>query len=271
LAKFNRGVTLVEVMITVGILGIVALAFSAVIRVISRTLVQSRSVATSVLSSHQLFAYLEKDLYQANEIRVAGIKEIQFICDANLVPPPNGYANDDIDGDGIPNRLDADVDNDIHLLNDPSTPLEDKWKYGYNLADDDDMAKTDDNDGNIDFIIRYILEDDHILYRDYSINRGPWVRRKKIASGISIASFTYFGSIGNALGSNLDGNGDGIIDQTEMDLDGVGGLNTQEELQYITSIRIHIEIDNNNDDKVDLTLDTEIYPVLLPVKPLQRG
>jgi prepilin-type N-terminal cleavage/methylation domain-containing protein len=282
LKRRARGVTLVEILLATAILSIVSLVFARVTQVIMRSLSTSESMSRTVTASQTVFSYLEYDLYNANEIVVAEPRSLMFICDISKRP---GYVVED--------PSNPDVDGDIDQL--AMAPQSERWKHGYNLSDDDD-----DNDGHIDYAIRYWVQDG-VLYKDWVGNVGAslddlkdlshWGHHvKSIAPGIAYATFTYYGNVENALGAKLDtghdgiagssdaGEKDGIVDSTEIDMtappDGAGNrnglLDTPEEMKYLTSVRIHFEIDNNKDNKIDFTLNTEVYPPMLPLKPLQR-
>lgn len=280
----RRGVTLIEIMVTTAILAVVGAAFAVLMNVTSKTTVQLEGTGRSVLTSQRIFIHFEKDLYTANEIVAASPDSIVFTVDYSRTPDFNPVG--DLDGDTIPNYIDSDMDGDADQY--PNAAPGEKWKYGFNLIDDDE-----DGDGKKDMQIKYLMIGED-LYQDINVNQQGWdLHRRKIATGIRKFELEYFGSKENQLGKNLDvghdgdpsvqdaGQGDGIIDQIEIDMtrpplghgNGSGSLDTPEELQYITSVRVHIELDATagGGAKPDFELSTEIYPPMLPLKPIQRG
>ena len=268
-----RGVTFIEVAVSLAVLAIMMTSFAISMRLLSKQVVQTNANVNGSLQGQKLFALIEHDLTNANAITLATDTTVQFILDYSQTP--NYNPDGDLDGDGIPNKLDPDIDGDANQ------PL--AWNTGYNLHDDDD-----DNDGKIDYQVR-IWFSSGTLYRDGSINEEAWGRHISIlATNVARLTFSYFGSKANKLGANLDlghdglpgtsdvGENDGIIDQYEIDMVGPanggdgnrnGKLDTANEYRYITGIRIDLELNPNKNGQTNVKLSTEIYPPLLPLKP----
>ncbi len=282
MVRRTSGVTAIELVITILIIGILFSAFSALFRVYNVNLIGGLNRARATTGHQQITARIEPDIYAANYVQIASATFVQFIVDANRWPNYNPQG--DFDGDGIINEQDPDVDNDANV----TKPVGQEWKAGFNLKDDDD-----DNDGNVDVRIRYYLQG-RTLFRQTSYDGAPMSAEnsgwssppQKIADDVLSLKFTYFGNKASTLGAALDkgndgvagtadaGENDGIITATEIDMcqppgNRNGILDTLQEKSCIMSIRIQIQMDTNNDGKSDYTVETTIAPPLLAVKPLQ--
>ena len=272
----RSGITLVELMVYVAVLGIAVVGFSKAMTSFMKT---AKSSESKMLGSADLRAAMiktESDLYEANEFIGVSRTSITFICD--ILKNPAWDRNADSDGDGVPNIKDTDSDNDAQLKF--SLPLAQQWQAGYNLEDDDD-----DGDGNRDVVIQ-LYHTPGILWRAVSVNGGA-PQPAKLAADISSFTFTFYGSKREDLGRNIDlgddgtaatsdsGEGDGIISEREIDwvLPAQGGhgnrsgaIDTADERKYITSVAVYMEADANHDNQTDAILGTEIMPPLLPLK-----
>jgi len=105
-------------------------------------------------------------------------------------------------------------------------------------------------------------------------------------NNVSTFTLTYWGNKANALGRGVDlgndglaatgdaGEKDGVISAIEMDMvapsAGMGNrngkLDTTNERRYITDIRVKLGSDKNRDGKTEYAVETDIYPLLLPLK-----
>lgn len=272
----RRGTTLLELVATTAILGIVSLAFVYVTRILMTSISATENMSKNVVASQTLFAYLERDLYKANEITESSPSAITIILDY-ADRPNHDETLDEPFPDGLPNGSDPDLDNDIAIRS--AAAPSDKWKLGYNLEDDDDNnnAGVGATVNSADYRIRYYVANG-ILYRESSTDGSPWgVDTKKITVGITTFTFTYFGNKENEYGKLLDNNNDGIISQDEIDGtvgpighgNNNGQLDTPAERQYITSVRVNIELPRKGTSK-GLELNTEVSPPLLPLKTIAK-
>jgi prepilin-type N-terminal cleavage/methylation domain-containing protein len=259
-----RGATLTELMIAMALLGLIAVAFTGFLKYALKTTVHESSEAMGQESTRQGLEKLDLALVHANEITIASATMVEFITSIDQSPLWNPAA---LDPNGVPFERSADFDGDAAVI-EPSSAA---WRSGFNLTDDDS-----DGDGQIDVKQRLYFANG-ALWRDMSLNGEPWGGRvTKLLADVSTFTFTYWGSKANALGRNIDTNGDGIISASEMDCAPASGgncngaLDLQVERNFITSIRIDLSVDVNHDGKTDYSIETDVYPPLLPLKPLQR-
>lgn len=272
----RRGVTFVELMIGMAMLGLVITAFAGMLSVTARTAnkVQTQTAAQEQL--RQAFQRAERALLHANEVRVASATFVEFACDLDQSPAydPDG----DSDGDGIPNRRDGDRDDDAMSLF-PSTA---QWRIGFNLEDDDE-----DGDLQVDVVRRLYLSQ-RALWLDTSVNGSAWGggRLTRLGVDISTLTFTYWGDKSNTLGQNLDrgddgvagtgdsGENDGAVSQTEMDMvqapagmgNRSGTLDLANERRYITSVRVTMGADRSKEAGHDHVIETDVTPPLMALK-----
>lgn len=259
----RRGVTLAEMLVAMAILGIVCIAFAGFLKYVTRTAVMENNLAQGQESVRQGLELAEAALVHANEITIASSTLVEFIADIDQSPFWNRNA---LDCNGVPAWRSSDIDCDAATLAAPA----DAWKSGFNLTDDDD-----DGDGNIDLKERIYLQNG-TLYKDMSLNGAAWGGSVvKLLANVSTFTFTYYGNKANQLGAAIDTDGDGTITQTEMDCAAGGGgncngsLDLQVERNYITTIRLSVGVDVNKDGQQKYQVDTDVYPPLLPLKPLQ--
>ncbi|MDD5627483.1 MAG: prepilin-type N-terminal cleavage/methylation domain-containing protein [Elusimicrobia bacterium] len=265
--RARRGVTLTELMIAMALLGLIAVSFAGFLRSMLRAGIQAQTQVQGTESVRQALARVELELSHADQVTIASATLVEFVADIDHSPvwDPGG----DTDGDGIPNLRDPDTDCDAAAILTPAT----RWQAGYNLTDDDE-----DGDGKVDLKERLYFAGG-ALWQDLSVDEEPWGRRvRKLLADVSTCTFTYLGSKANQLGMNCDGNGDGIVSAAEIDAcappggpgDGDGRLDTAGEFSYVTTIRMSLGVDVNHDGKSDYSLETDVYPPLLPLKPLQQ-
>ncbi|MFH1619896.1 MAG: type II secretion system protein [bacterium] len=271
----HAGYTLVELLIAIAILGMISAGFAAMLRYSTKATIKATNQGQAQEDVRRGLMMMEQALVHANQINVASSTLVEFVCDmdqSRFYDP-----NVDNDGDGIPNHRDGDRDNDVMLL----MPATAQWQVGYNLKDDDE-----DGDGMTDVRERIYLSGKEVLM-DTSINEEPWGNRVvRLAANISTFTLTYLGNKANQLGRMIDlgddgvsgtgdtGENDGIITAREMDWvqapagmgDRSGSTDTANERRYITSIRIFIGADRNNDGNPEYTVETDVYPPLLPLK-----
>ncbi|MDD5656553.1 MAG: type II secretion system protein [Elusimicrobia bacterium] len=272
----SPGVTLPELMVGMAIMGIITVAFATFLRFTIKTATSAQTGGEAQEETRQALMKIEDALSHATEITISSGSLVEFVADIDQSPLYDREA--DWDGDGIPNWRDADRDGDAWLV----LPASAQWQAGDNLRDDDE-----DGDGRIDARRRLYLSGGD-LWLDMSVNEEPWgaARLKKIMTGVSTFTLTYWGNKANALGRNIDlgndgaagtgdaGENDGIISQKEMDMvappagmgNRNGALDARNERRYITSIRIGLGSDKNRDGKTDYAAETDIYPPLLPLK-----
>jgi hypothetical protein len=259
-------VTLTELMAGMAIMAIVSVAFTSVLRFMVKNTMTARNAGEGQEAVRQGLMKAERLLVHADEVRIASPTLVEFVLDLDMSP---GYdANGDRDGDGVPDYRDGDRDNDVSLLDSATA----QWRHGYNLKDDDE-----DGDGKIDVRRRLYLDAaSRKLYSDMSINEAAWGGQylQTVMADVSSFTLTYFGNKANALGRNIDANGDGIISSNEMDSvtpasgmgDNNGKLDTANEKRYVTMMRIYLASDRNRDNKTDYGVETDVYPPLLPLK-----
>ncbi|TBR19238.1 prepilin-type N-terminal cleavage/methylation domain-containing protein [bacterium] len=272
----RRGVTFVELMIGMAMLGIVVTAFASMFKLTARTAnaVQTKTAAQEQL--RQAFQRAERALLHANEVRVASAAFVEFTCDLDQ---SSAYDPDgDQDGDGIPNRRDGDRDDDAMALF-PSTA---QWRVGFNLEDDDE-----DGDQQVD-VVRRLYRSGNALWLDTSVNGSAWggSRLTRLGVDISTLTFSYWGDKSNTLGMNLDrgndgnsgtgdsGENDGVVSEREMDMvpapagmgDRSGALDTANERRYITSVRVYMGADRSKEAGTDYVIETDVYPPLMALK-----
>lgn len=259
----SKGYTLAEMMVAVAIMGIMSVGFASLVKYSTQATVRSETQGEAQEDVRQGLAKIEQMLAHANEITTASSTLVEFICDIDQSPAYN--PDGDLDGDGIPDYRDGDRDNDVMLL----LPATAQWRSGYNLKDDDE-----DGDGKIDVRKRIYLSGRDIM-SDTSINEEPWGGRiTRLLPNVSTFTLSYYGNKANNLGKNIDQNGDGIITSYEMDYvlppSGMGNrngtLDLKNERRYITSVRLYVGADRNRDGKTEYAIETDVYPVLLPLK-----
>ncbi|MFA5779975.1 MAG: prepilin-type N-terminal cleavage/methylation domain-containing protein [Elusimicrobiota bacterium] len=274
----NKGLTIIELMIYVVLLGIVSIPLTLFFVKSLKSIYDSQRKTDSQEAVRVVLIEIEKDLAEANQIIASSSTAIDFICDYTKHPNYNFYG--DTDGDGIVNIQDPDDDNDKSLIEPPTA----QWKVGYDLEDDDD-----DNDGQIDAKMRFYWDASaKKVYKDAAYNGEAWGNRiDELAVNVTSFTLTYLGAKRNDLGRYIDlgndgvsgtsdaGENDGIISEREIDWvlpsstghgNRNGRIDTDVEMKYIVSIGVHIEMDKNRDGIADYKIDTEIMPPFLPLK-----
>lgn len=272
-----RGMTLVEVVITVVVLGVLAVPTAHFIASLTKGVTKATVQSAGGDRLRNTAAVLEHDVLEMNQINVSSPTVLQFRLDSNRLPTylPDG----DPDGDGVPNLKDPDDDNDLGTLSAPALA----WRYGDDLRDDDE-----DNDGKIDLQVRYALANG-TLTRDENVNEAGWGQRVDVLAKDLLAppsAFSYYGSKNQSLGKKIDlgndglpatgdpGESDNVIVSTEIDRvppptgggNANGAIDTDVERQYIVSLHVVLSLDANHDGKEDGRLETDYEPPLLPLK-----
>jgi hypothetical protein len=274
--RLRRGLTTVELIIYVAVLSIAVAAFSKYMMGFVKTAKTSERGMIGSADLRLALMRTEHDLYEANQLIGVSASSVTFICD--MLRNPSWDPDADLEGDGITNIRDTDVDGDAQLKF--SFPLAQQWQVGYNLEDDDD-----DNDGNIDVRVQvYVLS--KTVYRGISVNGGSY-QVSKLAADVSSFTFTFYGSKREDLGRNIDlgadgaagtgdaGEGDGVISEREIDWvqpptghgNRSGAIDTAAERAYIASVALYMESDRNRDGTPEAALGTEIMP---PLRQLKR-
>lgn len=262
----RRGVTLVEMLVASAVLGIVSIAFATFLRHVTRAAVKGTAAAAGQEETRQGLQRLERELVHASRILAASPTLVEFVVDRDQRPDWDGSA--DADGDGLPAWRDTDVDGDAQVI----SPSSAAWRSGYNLTDEDD-----DNDGFVDMRMRVYLSTG-VLWLESSVNEQAWgSRRVQLLADVSTFTFTFWGSKANSLGANIDANNDGDISAAEMDAvpapagagNGNGSLDLQAERNYITTVRLDVGVDSNRDGSTEYRIETDVYPPLLVLRPLQ--
>jgi hypothetical protein len=247
------------------LLALIAVAFTGFLKYALKTTVRENTEASGQESAREGLAKMELALVHANEITIASATMVEFITSVDQSPLWNPAA---LDPNGVPFERSADFDGDAAAIQ----PSSASWRSGFNLTDDDS-----DDDGEID-VKQRIYYSGGAVWRDMSLNGSAWggVHKTRLLPDVSTFTLTYLGNKANALGRSIDTNGDGIISSSEMDCDShsggdcSGGLDLQVERNFITSVRINLSVDVNHDGKNDNSIETDVYPPLLPLKPLQQ-
>jgi hypothetical protein len=251
-------------MVGMAIMGVACAAFAGLLKYVNKTTMVVQVQGEAQEEARLALSKIEGALIHANEVRVASATFTEFVVDLDRNPDydPNG----DVDGDGTPNFRDADRDGDAALL----TAATAQWRVGFNLKDDDE-----DGDSQIDVVQRIYFSGGGLWF-DMSLNGASWdgPYKKIIAADVSTFTLTYWGNKANALGKNIDLNGDGIISSSEMDAaiptagmgNSNGALDIANERRYITTIRINMGIDRNKNAQPEYAVETDVYPPLLPLK-----
>jgi len=258
----RRGTSLTELMLAVAVLGVISIGVSGLLKYTGIAVSRAQNTVQSQEETRQAFARLEDALVHANEVRVASATYVEFVVDIEHAPAYD--RNADADGDGVPNFRDGDRDSDVQAM----LPAATAWQGGYNLKDDDE-----DGDGQADMLGRVYLAGRALRY-ETRINGGAWGGGRDLLTEVSTFTFTYWGNRANVLGQQIDLSGDGVVSAAEMDAalppaglgDANGLLDTPNERRYITSIRLALAVDRNEDGKNDYALETDVYPPLLPLK-----
>ena len=260
----RRGVTLAEMMVAMALLGLIAISFTGFLKYVLKTTVRENSQVQGQEAVRIGLESMELALVHANQITIASATMVEFITDMDQSPTWNPAA---LDPNGVPFERSSDFNGSAAIIQ-PSSAA---WRSGFNLTNDDN-----DGDGQIDVKQRIYLSSGAI-WRDMSVNGAAWGGRvSRLLAGVSTFTFTYWGNKANALGRSIDTNGDGVISSSEMDCDPRSGgncnvsLDLQVERNFITTIRINVGVDPNKDGKTDYSIETDVYPPLLPLKPLQQ-
>ena len=272
--RASRGVTLVELMVGMAIMCVAIAGFSTLLSTTIKSTTSAQTKGEAQEETRQALARVEEVLVQANEVQVASATYVEFVVDIDQSP---AYDRDaDWDADGVPNYRDGDRDDDAAVL----LPAAAQWRTGYNLKDDDE-----DGDGQIDVRQRIYLSGGEVWLQT-SRNGAVWGAGRRLMTGVSTFTLSYFGNKANNLGKSIDrggdgaagtgdpGENDGIISAAEMDMvqpaAGMGNrsgvLETKNEKRYITTIRLTLGSDKNKDGKTDYAVETDVYPPLLPLK-----
>jgi prepilin-type N-terminal cleavage/methylation domain-containing protein len=261
----RRGVTLAEMLVAAAVLGIVCIAFSTFLRHVTRAAVKGTAAAAGQEETRQGLQRLERELVHASRVITATTTLVEFVVDRDQRQDWDGSA--DPDGDGLPDWRDTDVDGDAQAIQ-PSSAA---WRSGFNLTDEDD-----DNDGFVDMRMRLYLASG-TLWLDSSVNEAPFGGRVALLADVSTFTFTFWGSKANSLGANIDQDNDGNISSAEMDAvpapagagNGNARLDLQGERNYITTVRLDVGVDSNRDGSTEYRIETDVYPPLLVLRPLQ--
>jgi prepilin-type N-terminal cleavage/methylation domain-containing protein len=268
----SRGLTLIETMVSVAILGIIMLAAVGLMQQMNHVIVKESTATQAGEQVRQALQESELALLHANQITIASSTFIEFICDIDQTPNYNPYAygTNSSNPQTIQNYLNADRDGDASSI----VSAANSWTVGYNLKDDDE-----DGDGNIDCKRRLYLSKG-TLWLDMSVNAGAWGGQylKKLYVNVSTFTLTYYGSYANietGLGKNIDFQGNNIINLYDMDhapptsrstyADGV--LDDPIELAYITQIHIVLGSNYMSTGNTQYKVESDVYPPLLAVKP----
>jgi prepilin-type N-terminal cleavage/methylation domain-containing protein len=262
----RRGVTLTELVIAAAILGIVSVAFATFLRYATTAAVKGNAKAAGQEETRQGLQKVERALVHVSRILTASPTFVEFVVDRDQSPAYD--ENADADGDGVPAFRDSDVDNDAQTI----APSSAAWRSGFNLTDDDD-----DGDAAVDARMRLYLSSGSLWF-DLSVNEDAWgTRAVKLLADVSTFTFTYWGNKANSLGANIDANNDGAVSSAEMDAvlapagagNADGSLDLQAERNYITTIRLDVGVDTNRDGSTEFRIETDVYPPLLVLRPLQ--
>ena len=106
----SKGVTLIELIIYVTLLGIITIPLTLFFVQSLKSVYDSQRKTESQEAVRVVLIEIEKDLAEANQIIASSSTAIDFICD--YTKHPNYNFDGDTDGDGIVNIQDPDDDND---------------------------------------------------------------------------------------------------------------------------------------------------------------
>lgn len=263
----RAGYTLVEAVVATALLGIMMVPLVNFFRTSVKSVMKGSQRVAADESLRGALDIIQRDLVFMTELEVAENQSVRFQLDSSRLAghDPNG---DTPDGDGIPNRVDPDRDNDAMDL--PATAVPPTFT-GYDAWDQDD-----DDDGFVDVRVRLRL-DGTDLVREIAYNRvlpttpAMWSERTVLCRNVTLFSLEYSGSLAY-LSAAADTDGNGIVSETELKSvasgigDGNGLLDTDKERDSVSVIRVRIEIDQNRDGKIDGKADTEYVPLLMPNK-----
>ena len=258
-------------MIAVGISGLLALGIVSLTRTAAKVVTETDRRVTSDVELRTAMNRIEGILLNANFLELGTSTEVIIIADL-ATSPQYSSGDTDLDGDGVVNRMDPDVDGDSALIQPPTA----QWKVGYNLKDDDD-----DSDNRVDMRWKIYLTTaagagNNTLYLDYSQNEEAWGRHTEtlLSHVASTWTFAFFGSENDLLSPGTTGydlNGDSQITMAEIDAVANGGnangrIDTAVEQRAVATIEVSLSKDRNQDGVAYSYLNTEIIPPPLYLK-----
>lgn len=268
--------TLAEILVAAAILGAIALPLMRFVTTMTKgfVVVESRGKGADALLKSVVD--IDRDFKDMNEVVYCSETRIDFYMDSHRAPSYNGDA--DLDGDGIPNRVDVDDDGDgfdhvrtaLDFFNLPQGMRVSGWKNGLDLEDDDD-----DNNGKRDVLCRYEYNSSqNVLTRrfryGYAGSPTAWTPKQVVLSHVVDFKFIPSGSpsivdpITQSPPAITDADFNGIFDADE--LGGGFPLDNIDETRYITLIGYTMTIQPNPKRPEKYTLSSVIKPALISVK-----
>lgn len=277
----KNGVTLAEVLVAAAILAAIVLPLIRFVRTMTKgfVVVESRGKGADALLKSVVD--IERDFKDMNEVSFCSEAKIDFYMDSYRAPSYDGNA--DLDGDGIPNRLDVDDDGDgfdhvrtaLDFFNLPKAIRVPGWKNGLDVEDDDD-----DNNGQRDVLCEYEYDSSqNVLTRrfKYGYTGSPtsWTPKQVVLSHVVDFKFIPSGSpaivdpVTQGPPSITDVDFNGIFDVDELSKGGSGGgfpLNGIDETRYISLVGYTLTIQPNPKRPEKYSLSSVTKPALLAVK-----
>lgn len=259
----NCGYSLVELLIASAIGAILSLAAASFFKHATLNAMASSKKINASTEIRSISEILRLDFFRMVDVFDASPASCTFVQDSSVFLSPTG----NVDGDGLVNRIDPDVDGDQRVV--PTSAAE-AWRVGNNLDDDDD-----DNDGKVDVVCRYRL-DGTTIKRSVSINTPSTAtlsgQESIVARRVSRFVISYEGSNLYPSGRAVDtAPMDGIVTPEEIDsgfegnADGIP-FNTRSERGAIGLLRVEVGIDIDGDGMEDGKTDFTVSPPLLPLK-----
>jgi prepilin-type N-terminal cleavage/methylation domain-containing protein len=255
----HRGFTLTEIVAVSAILGLLLIPLSVFLAKTVRGL--NSFTNRSLAQGDVLLAFHEMEVALRNAVLITSApvsgQYIEFRMNATRNPAyvPISLLNP------------ADHDNDNTLIVAPAL----RWTVGFNVSDDDD-----NNDVRIDARCKIFQQADTVFIQ-FSWDEGPW-STKTLLKGVPDGGlrFSYFGSVSEPTGVNLDLNADGVIDFNELDGPGPNGVLDAQERMAITTIEVWLAQDRtrrsgpivNESDlrRAHFFMKTRVSPILLPIR-----
>lgn len=279
LSRGDHGMTLIEVVAMVAIVGVVIIPLSRFVSTMLKGFVRLETRFRAQEVTGKAMVQLERDLRDMNEVSTGTVTRLDFFMDRYRDPTYRGNIDDG--PDGVINRLDVDDDDDGF-----SSAMSARtwgafsfvfrrvfWRGGLDLEDDDD-----NNDGFRDVTCRYeYLPAKRTLTRSFKYNNKAFTPPEIIAKDVSNFSFGYWGSASfidpntGKLTTVSDTDGDSELSQSEIEAPPNGNANSTMDLfnetRNIIRITYFMEIQPNKNFPYSVWRTTSsVTPPLMALK-----